>query len=162
MTTSYNPQKPATRPGNAPVAPEPPTVADARATCRELLALLVEENNGLTKQDISLVEERIQHKRRLTLRLEQILIELKSSGSIYKADAPTRQQVNMLAEEVAEFQHLAHKNAMMLKAAHQLRADLIIAIRDTVDSNQPRVQTYGANGTMNAADNATRLVAKTI
>ena len=155
MMTPYN----APRPKQDEV---PPTVADARSTCRELLALLLEENNGLSKQDINVVDERIQNKRRLTLRLEQILAELKRSGSLYKADANARHQVNLLAEEIAEFQHMAHKNAMMLKAAHQLRADLILAIRDTVDATQPRVQTYGANGSMNNADNATRLVARTI
>jgi hypothetical protein len=51
---------------------------------------------------------------------------------------------------------------MMLKAAHQLRADIILAIRDTIETNQPRVQTYGANGALNSVDSATRLVARTI
>ena len=151
---------------NTPYNAQPQTagasIMDARTTCRELLALLIEENQGITRHDINLIEQRTQHKRRLTLRLESILAELKRSGSIYKADEPSRKQVNLLAEEIAEFQTLAHKNAMMLKAAHQLRADLIIAIRDTADIGQPRAQTYGANGALNNTETATRLVARTI
>lgn len=147
-------------PYNAPAQPN--SIAAARATCRELLALLIEENRGLTKHDIKLVDDRIQHKRRLTLRLEQILAELKQTGNLWKSDATSRTQATLLAEEIAEFQNLARENAMMLKAAHQLRADLILAIRDTVDAAQPRVQTYGANGALTQADNATRLVARNI
>lgn len=141
---------------------QPATLSAARATCRELLTLLVEENHGLIRHDVKMVEERIQHKRRLTLRLEQILAELKQSGNSWKSDPAGRREANQLAEEIAQFQTLARENAMMLKAAHQLRADLIIAIRDTVDAAQPRAQVYGANGTMAAADNATRLVARNI
>lgn len=154
MTTQPTPQ----------TNPETPVgdLAAARTTCRELLALLVEENHGLTKQDIKLIEERTQHKRRLTLRLEQLLSELKQSGNLWKSNPAARYQATLLAEEIAQFQDLARENAMMLKAAHQLRADLIIAIRDTVDSTQPRAQVYGANGNMQPADNATRLVARSI
>ena len=143
-------------PYNAPVGKNP-TIMDARNTCRELLALLIEENKGLAKHDVSLVDASIQHKRRLTLRLEQILGELKQTGSLWKADTASRQQATLLAEEIAEFQNMARENAMMLKAAHQLRADIILAIRDTVDTNQPRAQTYGSNGSLNASDNASRL-----
>ena len=147
-------------PYNAPAQPN--SIAAARNTCRELLILLVEENHGIAKHDVKMVDDRIQHKRRLTLRLEQILAELKQSGNLWKSDASSRTQAALLAEEIAEFQNLARENAMMLKAAHQLRADLILAIRDTVDATQPRAQTYGANGSMNSADNATRLVARNI
>lgn len=134
----------------------------ARKTCRELLALLLEENQGLAKHDVQLIEDRLVHKRRLTLRLEQMLADIKQKGSLWKADASARQQANHLAEEIAEFQTMARENAMMLKAAHQLRADLIMAIRDTVDAQQPRVQTYGSSGTLNASNGETRLLATSI
>ena len=148
-------------PYNAPVGKNP-TIMDARSTCRELLALLLEENKGLAKQDIKLVDASIQHKRRLTLRLEQILSELKRTGSLWKADAPSREQANLLAEEIAEFQTMARENAMLLKAAHQLRADIILAIRDTVDAPQPANQTYGSNGSLNNAGNTSRLITTSI
>ncbi|RYG61508.1 MAG: hypothetical protein EON60_03270 [Alphaproteobacteria bacterium] len=148
-------------PYNTPVGNEP-TIMDARKTCRELLALLIEENNGLAKRDISMVEASIQNKRRLTLRLEQILADLKRTGSLWKADAPSRQQANLLAEEIAEFQTMARENAMMLKAAHQLRADIILAIRDTVDTHQPQAQTYGSNGSLNTSENTSRLITTSI
>lgn len=146
---------------NAPVGNNP-TIMDARNTCRELLVLLLEENKGLAKHDVKLVDAAIQHKRRLTLRLEQILGELKQTGSLWKADAASRTQASLLAEEIAEFQNMARENAMMLKAAHQLRADIILAIRDTVDATQPRVQTYGANGSLNSNDNTSRLITTSI
>jgi hypothetical protein len=158
MNTPYNSHAPA---GNGLSEPANEILA-ARKTCRELLALLIEENQAVPKHDIQLVEDRLVHKRRLTLRLEQMLSDIKQKGSLWKADASARQQANQLAEEIAEFQTLARENAMMLKAAHQLRADLIMAIRDTVDAHQPRVQTYGASGTLNTSGGETRLVATSI
>lgn len=153
MTTPYNPQ-----PGSSKQA----TIMDARTTCRELLALLIEENHGLARHDVKLIDAGIQNKRRLTLRLEQLLAELKQSGSLWKADPASRTQAALLAEEIAEFQNMARENATMLRAAHQLRADLILAIRDTVDASQPRVQTYGANGALSQTEGATRLVSRSI
>ncbi len=158
MNTPYNSATPT---GNGLSASATEILA-ARKTCRELLALLVEENQALPKHDIALVEDRLVHKRRLTLRLEQMLSDIKQNGSLWKADASAQQQASHLAEEIAEFQNLARENAMMLKAAHQLRADLIMAIRDTVDAHQPRVQTYGASGTMNASNGETRILATSI
>lgn len=151
-------------PYNLPTASNTPSgeIVEARRTCRELMALLVEENHGLAKQDIKLVDERIQHKRRLTLRLEQMLSDMKRQGSLWKGDTAARNQANILAEEIAQFQDLAQTNAAMLQAAHQLRADLILAIRDTVDAATPRVQTYGATGALNNSDNNTRLLATSI
>lgn len=158
MNTPYNSATPT---GNG-LSPEAHEILAARKTCRELLALLIEENQALPKHDIQLIEDRLVHKRRLTLRLEQMLADLKQKGSLWKADASARQQASQLAEEIAEFQTMARENAMMLKAAHQLRADLILAIRDTVDAHQPRVQTYGSSGTLNTSSGETRLLATSI
>jgi hypothetical protein len=135
---------------------------EARSTCRELLVLLTEENNGLARHDVAVVESRMQHKKRLTLRLEQLLADIKERGGAWKSDDVARRQAILLADEMRHFQTLARNNAILLKAAHQLRADIIIAIRDAVDSLQPRAQLYGANGMVSAADSATRLVARTI
>lgn len=137
-------------------------IMEARTTCRELLVLLTEENNGLTKQDISVVESRIQHKKRLTLRLEQLLSDIKLKGEQWKGSDVARRQAILLADEMKHFQELARNNAMLLKAAHQLRADIIIAIRDAVDALQPRAQTYGANGVVSSVESSTRLVARSI
>lgn len=156
MNTPYNPQSLATKP--VPAA----AVVEARQTCRELVSLLVEENAGIKAQDVALVDTNLQHKRRLTLRLEQILAELKQTGSLWKSDVAARQQANFLAEEIAQFQELARTNAIMLRAAHQLRADLILAIRDTVDAAQPQAKLYGANGGITSSGNAGSLLAKDI
>jgi|GEM_PF-5063503 len=134
----------------------------ARATCRELLALLMEENSGLTKQDIKLVEERIQHKKRLTLRLEKQLADIKQNGGIWKENADARRQAAQLAEELKKFQELARNNALLLQAAHQLRADLIIAIRNEIDAMQPRAQLYTSSGGISSGSGNTRLLARTI
>lgn len=147
---------------NQPATTPTANILAARATCRELLALLTEENAGLQKHDVALVEVRIQHKKRLTLRLEQLLAEIRQKGSLWKSDASAKQQANLLAEEIKHFQEIARGNAMMLKVAHQLRADLIMSIRDTVEANQPRAQLYGANGLVSSADANTRLVARSI
>lgn len=162
MTMPYNSATPA----QGTLSEAASAILAARKTCRELLALLIEENQGLARHDVKLIEDRLVHKRRLTLRLEQMLAELKQKGSIggnaWKTDTTAQAQASLLAEEIAEFQSMARENAMMLKAAHQLRADLIMAIRDTVDAQTPRVQTYGANGALTNAGGETRLVATSI
>lgn len=147
------------QPLNNPPAPE---IISARETCRELLALLTEENTSLGKQDIKIVEARIQQKKRLTLRLEQSLEEIRRSAPAWKENASSKRHMVLFAEEMKLFQELARKNALLLKAAHQLRADLVIAIRDALDDAQPRAQLYNANGGLAAHDNATRLVARNI
>lgn len=138
------------------------TVTNARLTCRELMALLMEENAGLIHHDVALVESRLGHKKRLTLRLEQLLKDLKQTGSLWKADTNTHNQALHLAEEVKHFQELAHSNVLMLQAAHQLRADLVVAIRDAVDAQTPKAQLYGSTGAIRPLDGATRLVAREV
>ncbi len=134
------------------------SIHGARATCRELLTLLVEEKHGLARHDVARIDANIQNKRRLTLRLEQQLADIKQTKAVWKTDATAVTQAGLLAEEIAVFQTMARENAMLLKAAHQLRADLILSIRDAVDTGQPRVQTYSAAGTLNTSENTSRLV----
>lgn len=142
--------------------PPAPEIITARETCRELLVLLNEENASLAKQDTKTVEARLQQKKMLTLRLEQNLAEVRQNAPQWKDNAASKRHMVLFAEEMKLFQDLAKKNALLLKAAHQLRADLIIAIRDALDDAQPKAQLYTANGTMSAQDGATRLVARTI
>lgn len=137
-------------------------LTQARSTCRELLALLTEENAGLIKQALQKMEERLVHKKRLTLRLEQLLAEIKLQRPQWQNDSLIKQQILLLQQEVQIFQDLAAQNASLLQAAHQLRADLILAIRDAVGSQEPKAQLYGANGNLQNTNGHTRLVARNI
>lgn len=136
------------------------SITNARLTCRELMALLAEENAGLIRHDVSLIESRLSVKKRLTLRLEQLMKDIRQKSSIWKKDAQSQTQAMHLAEEVQHFQKLAKSNALMLEAAHQLRADLVLAIRDAMDAQTPKARLYTANGYMQNLDGATRLVAR--
>jgi hypothetical protein len=142
--------------------PPAPEIITARETCRELLALLNEENASLTKQDIKVVEARIAQKKMLTMRLEQSLENIKKNATVWKENPASKRHLVLFAEEMKLFQELARKNALLLKAAHQLRAELIIAIRDALDEAQPKAQLYTSSGNMTQHDNATRLVARNI
>jgi len=142
-------------------APAPTPVTEARRACRELMALLAEENGTLPKHDVSAVEARTQQKKRLTLQLEQHLAELKRQGGLWREGA-MRAEVAALAEEVKHFQGLARANASMLRAAHQIRADLIIAIRNELEAAQPRAQVYTSRGTVENAGGGAGLVTRSI
>lgn len=137
-------------------------VHSARETCRELIALLMEENVSVQKHKVDVIEARLQNKRRLTLRMEQLLVEIKKNSEALKADPLARNELVTLAQEVQHLQEVSRTNAAVLKAAHQLRADLVLTIRDAVDATQPRAVMYGASGYIINTDANTRLVARTV
>ena len=129
-------------------------MSDARATCRELLHLLAAENAGLNTSSVAEVETRLQSKRRLTLRLEVLLKDLKSRRAEWTARKDAQELALRLAEEVSAFQDMAKKNLELLRAAHQLRADMVGMIRDTLEAQAPRVQTYGRYGNLTPSGKA--------
>jgi len=135
-------------------------ITDARNACRTLIVLLMEENAALTTYNATVVEERLPQKKRLTQTLEQSLRDIKSTASNWRDNPAAQAQATHLAEEVAYLQNLSRSNTLMLKAAHQLRADLIIAIRDAVEATAPRAQLYTALGAATTTEGGTRLVAR--
>ncbi len=137
-------------------------LAEARATCRELLGLLLEENGGSLSADKAATEARLLHKRRLTLRLEQLLAETKRHRDSWRTDVAAQREAMQLEAEFRLLQDAGRTNAAMLQAAHQVRADLVMAIRDAVDAQTPKAQLYGNTGALYQIDGATRLVAKDI
>jgi hypothetical protein len=137
-------------------------LAEARATCRELLGVLLEENGGSLSADKSATEARLLHKRRLTLRLEQLLGDAKRNREAWRTDLAAQREALALETEFRLLQEAARTNAALLQAAHQVRADLVMTIRDAMDAQTPKAQLYGASGELYQIDGATRLVAKDI
>ena len=149
MTHPSNPNPNfATTPSLVQSAPEALNLA--RATCHELRALLLEENVSLTQFSTEQSERRLQDKKRLTLRLEQLLAYIRRTRPDWQEQTSLTNLANLLAEELQHFQQLAHRNGLLLQAAHRLRADLVLTIKDTLTSRQPQAQLYGANGTLAA------------
>ncbi len=169
----YNPpQSPPLREGRLPLPPRPrgpvvPTaaskqLAEARATTRELLGVLLEENAGSLSADKAATEARLLHKRRLTLRLEQLLTDARKNREAWKTDVAAQREALQLEGEMRLLQEASRTNAAMLQAAHQVRADLVMAIRDAVDAETPKARLYGATGALYNIDGATRLVARDV
>ena len=159
------------RPGRLPLPPRRgpvvPTEAskklvEARATIRELMALLMEENSGTLSADGAATEARLLHKKRLTLRLEQLLAEVRAQKEQWRLDVAAQREALAMEGEMRLLQQHARKNAAVLQAAHQVRAELVVAIRDAVDANQPKAQLYGASGTLYRIDGATRVMARDV
>ena len=63
-------------------------LALARSTCRELRALLLEENANLHKFSTNQSEQRLQDKKRLTLLLEQLFGPIKQTRPTVPALSP--------------------------------------------------------------------------
>ncbi|MCP5405306.1 MAG: hypothetical protein H6922_03680 [Pseudomonadaceae bacterium] len=135
---------------------------EARQACRDLMGLMVEENNGLTRNSTHEVETRLQLKKRLALRLEKLLADIKSQRADFRGNREVENLAVRLAEEIAVFQDIAAKNELMLRAAHRLRADVVAVIRDTIEASQPRVQTYNAHGASTVGTAGTTVVATTV
>jgi hypothetical protein len=165
MAVPYNPPRrfpPRPQPANQAPSPATEKLLEARNTCRDLMALLAEENAGLLHADMAALEARLLHKKRLTLRLEQLLSDVKSGHESWRQDYAARAQAIKLEEEFRLFQDLARSNAQLLKAAHAVRADLVKAIRDTMDAETPKARLYGANGAVHSVDGHTRLVMRDV
>jgi flagellar biosynthesis/type III secretory pathway protein FliH len=137
-------------------------LAQARATCRELLAALIEENTGALSADTAATEARLLHKKRLTLRLEQLLAETRAQRESWREDPAAQAEALALETEFRLLQESGRQNVALLKAAHQVRAELVMAIRDTLDANTPKAQLYGNNGALYVIDGATRLMAREV
>lgn len=124
---------------------------EARTTCRDLMVVLENENQLVTTRRIDLMEEQLEIKRHLTLRLERLVQGIKSLKPEWENDRRSADAARKLANEMGEFQRLAAKNMMQLKAAHQIRADVIAMIQDTLESNKVPLA-YGKNGEVSRSD----------
>lgn len=135
---------------------------EASQTCRDLMGLMVEENANLVKQSLTETETRLAMKKRLALRLEKLLADIKAHQAEWKGNRQAEGVALKLAQEIEVFRELAAKNEGLLRAAHQLRADIVSVIRDTIEAQQPRVTTYGNTGTVSNGSAGTTVVATTV
>ncbi len=119
---------------------------EARQTCRDLMGVMLEENQGLSKFSSKETETRLFMKKRLALRLEKLLSDIKAQKEAVKGNRQAENVAVQLAEEIDMFRIIAGKNEVMLRAAHQIRADIVNVIRDAMEAAQPRVTTYNASG----------------
>lgn len=139
---------------------------EASQTCRDLMGVMVEENRNLnhsaSPQATQQVEARLQLKKRLALRLEKLLAEIKTNRENYRGNRQVENAAARLGEEIEAFRELAKHNEVMLRAAHQIRADIIAVIRDTIEASQPRVQTYNAAGNATNGNVGTTVLATSV
>lgn len=139
---------------------------EASQTCRDLMGVMVEENRNLghaaNPQATQQVEARLQLKKRLALRLEKLLAEIKQNRDTFRGNRQVENVAARLAEEIEAFREMAKENEVMLRAAHQIRADIIAVIRDTIEASQPRVQTYTAAGNAATGNAGTTVVGTTV
>jgi hypothetical protein len=157
---AYNP--PVAQPSSQELEAGTMVLQTARTTCRELVALLMEENTHVGKHKVAFVEEKLQVKKQLTTRMEQLLIDIKKYVPILKVSVRGKNELMQLAKEVQLLQEISAKNMAVLQAAHKIRADIVMTIRDVMDSAQPKAQLYGANGRLQQTDGNTRLVAQNV
>ncbi len=136
---------------------------EARETCRELMGVLVQENADMANNhNTTQVEARLALKKRLALRLEKLLADIKAQKDAVRGNKQVENLALQLAEEIAAFQDIAAKNEVMLRAAHHIRADIVTIIRDTIEASQPRLQTYGKMGENKTGSTGGSVVGTTI
>lgn len=135
---------------------------EASQTCRELMGLMLEENDNLQHQNLAHTEARLLMKKRLALRLEKLLVDIKAHKNDLRGNRNVENMAVKLAEEIDVFRTIASKNEVMLRAAHKLRADIVEMIRDTLEAQQPRVTTYNAGGYVQHGTGGTRVVAAVV
>lgn len=131
---------------------------EASQTCRDLMGLMLEENQGLARHSTAQSEARLLNKKRLALRLEKLLSDIKGHKDNFRGNRTVENVALRLSEEIEAFRTLAAQNEMMLRAAHKIRADMLVMIRDTIEAAQPRVTTYNAYGALKHGSAGTTVV----
>ena len=139
----------------------PQTLQDATLVTRELMQLIGEENIALRQRDISLVHDRIKDKNRLAIKLEKLIQNAKQQATA-PMDDQTRAMARALQAEMAVFRTEARKNALLLQSAHQVRADTLKVIRQTVADLKPKASTYNSTGAVSEKSQNPNLLNKTI
>ncbi len=135
---------------------------DAHIACTDLKSLLIEENDSLRQHRIELVEKNLKDKRKLSLKLENVLNNVKKNKEHLADDTQTLSYVKSLQEEIDSFQNMARQNLTLLQAAHQTRADFIDMVRLAVSAEQPKSTTYNNEGTVSDTSHSPPLVNKEI
>jgi hypothetical protein len=138
------------------------SLQEAAALCRQLKDLVAGENDALEKRKLSMVEDNIKQKTHLTLKLESLLNRARTQRSLLQEDSAARAAARDVQAEMADFQSLARKNMLLLKAAHQTRADTLQMIRQALNEKNPRVETYNAEGKVGTKGKEASLVNKAV
>ena len=138
------------------------TLAETAMICKEITSLVDAENDALTNRNIQFVEENLKDKSRLALKLEKMLKDLKSSKDSIKGDPAARDALKSIQMDMDSFQNTAKKNLLLLKTAHQTRADTLQMIRHIVDANRPQAETYNAYGKVEQGNANAGLINKRI
>lgn len=134
---------------------------EAQMTITSIKKLIEEENLVMARNQTQLrmqqLEDTLPEKKKLSIRLEHILNTLKTHKDTIKEDPTLKATAHSLNKNIESFKDDALQNLTKLRAAHQIRADFITMVKDTVmklDANQ----TYGANGSMSHNTGPTRTV----
>lgn len=136
---------------------------EAGITCDQLAELIATENAALEARDIQAIADGLKRKTKLAYQLEKTLHGIKTNKDAVLADARSAEQIRRLQQEMDHFQAISRKNMLMLKAAHQTRADFLMLVRDTLEQQRPKPDTYNQTGSMNApTDTGTTLVKRSV
>ncbi|MFZ2619644.1 MAG: hypothetical protein WAX89_02120, partial [Alphaproteobacteria bacterium] len=135
---------------------------EAALLYRQLKDVVMSDNAALGARDTKKVEENLKQKTRLALKLEKLLGDAKANKDVVKQDPDFHFTARALQAEIEEFEVAARKNMMLLKAAHQVRADTLQIIRHVINERQPKVDMYNARGTLASTGKEATLVNKAV
>ena len=141
--------------------PQNPLV-EATDITAQLKVLLADENDALRTRKIDLVGEKLKDKNRLAVKLERVLKDAKLQQETLRQQTAFSQQTKALQQEMDDFQHLARKNVLLLKSAHQVRHDTLSMIRQALHDTRPQTEVYNKEGGVNKGPNTTNLLDKTV
>lgn len=135
---------------------------EATQLTAQLKDLLTDENEALRTRKIDLVGEKLKDKSRLAIKLERVLKDAKEQKDTLKTQAAFSQNAKTLQMEMDTFSHLARKNVLLLKSAHQVRHDTLNVIRQALHANRPQTEVYNNTGAVQKGENTTNLLDRTV
>lgn len=138
------------------------SLAEASIVCRQLGALVEEENESLKAHEITKIEGNLKRKNKLALKLGKLLKDVKEHKDEIRLDPAARKTVMSVQLEMDGFSRAARKNLLMLKTAHQTRSDTLQIIRQAIVATTPRTEVYNASGLVKDATKKVSLVNRSI
>ncbi|MDD9912618.1 MAG: hypothetical protein OXR68_01765 [Alphaproteobacteria bacterium] len=137
-------------------------MAETVAVCRQLGDLISSENKALDARDVKPVEANLKQKSRLAVKLEKLLSDMKAQKDTLKQHGDFKVMAQNIQKEMDGFQAAAKKNVLLLKTAHQTRADTLEMIRHAMDLQRPRTETYNKQGEVSKSNAGSSLINKAV
>lgn len=139
-------------------------IEQVQDACTRMMALLAEENTALQEKNISCVQTLTEEKNNLSGQIETMLADVRSWAASASDEARQELKTQMAAadQQMAEMNTLAQKNLALLEANHTATRTFLDVVRQAVNKDTPKAETYGKEGRLEQDKNSPSLMVRSV